>query len=114
VPESASSGTDLDLDLLPQGDPRRPDAAWGTHSSLVPAAGGGAGPEELRRPPSDSGFRYFLRHIVVAVLCATIRDWTIAHIPNGSTDLDQLICQGKTLRSSIEPTVSAAQVILLR
>jgi hypothetical protein len=36
--------------------------------------------------------------------CAAIRDWTIAQIPGGTTDLDQLICDGKTLCGSIEPT----------
>jgi hypothetical protein len=33
---------------------------------------------ELRRPPSDSSFRYFFHQVVVAALCAAIRDWTIA------------------------------------
>jgi hypothetical protein len=32
----------------------------------------------------------------VAALCAAIRDWTIAQIPGGAADLDQLICDGKT------------------
>jgi hypothetical protein len=36
--------------------------------------------------------------------CAAIRDWTIAQIPGGAADLDQLICDGKTLRGSIEQT----------
>jgi hypothetical protein len=40
----------------------------------------------------------------VAALCAAIRDWTIAQIPAGAGDLDQLVCDGKTLRGSIEPT----------
>lgn len=43
---------------------------------------------ELKRPPSDSA----------------IRDWTIAQISCGTGDLDQLVCDGKTLRGSIEPT----------
>ena len=33
---------------------------------------------ELRRPPSDSSFRYFFLQVDVAALCAAIRDWTIA------------------------------------
>ena len=37
-------------------------------------------------------------------VCAAIRDWTIAQIPGGAGDLDQLICDGKTLRGSIEAT----------
>ena len=59
---------------------------------------------ELRRPPSDSAFRYFFQQVDVAALCAAIRDWTLAQIPGGAADLDQLVCDGKTLRGSIEPT----------
>ena len=59
---------------------------------------------ELRRPPSDSSFRYFFQQVDVAALRAAIRDWTITQIPGGAADLDQLICDGKTLRGSIEPT----------
>jgi len=69
------------------------------HSVLTEALG-----IELRRPPSDSSFRYFFQQVDVAALCAAIRDWTIAKIPGGAADLDQLVCDGKTLRGSIEPT----------
>jgi hypothetical protein len=48
--------------------------------------------------------RYFFHQVDVAALCAAIRDWTIAQIPGGASDLDQLVCDGKTLRCSIEPT----------
>ena len=65
------------------------------HSVLTEALG-----LELRRPPSDSAFRYFFRQVDVASLCAAIRDWTIAQIPGGAADLDQLVCDGKTLRGS--------------
>ena len=58
----------------------------------------------LRRPRSDSSFRYFFYKVDVASLCAAIRDWTIAQIPGGAADLDQLVCDGKTLKGSIEPT----------
>jgi hypothetical protein len=40
----------------------------------------------------------------VVALCAAIRDCTIAQIPDGAADLDQLVCDGKTLRGSIEYT----------
>jgi len=43
---------------------------------------------ELRRPPSDSSFRYFFLQVDVATICAAIRDWTIAQIPGGAADLD--------------------------
>jgi len=59
---------------------------------------------KLRRFPSDSAFRYFFQQVDVAALCTAIRDWTLAQIPGGATDLDQLVCDGKTLRGSIEPT----------
>jgi hypothetical protein len=61
---------------------------------------------ELRRPPSDSSFRYFFQQVNVAALCAAIRDWMIDQIPGGAADLDQLVCDGKTLRGSIEPMAS--------
>ena len=54
--------------------------------------------------PSDSAFRYFFLQVDVAAICAAIRDWTLAQIPGGAADLDQLVCDGKTLRGSIEPT----------
>ena len=33
---------------------------------------------ELRRPPSDSSFRYFFLQADLKALCAAIRDWTIS------------------------------------
>ena len=78
------------------------------HHSVLTAALG----LELRRPPSDSAFRYFFQHVDVAALCTAIRDWTIAQIPGGAADLDQLICNGKTLRSSIEATVGGGSAFI--
>jgi len=77
------------------------------HSDLTEALG-----LELRRPPSDSAFRYFFRQVDVASLCAAIRDWTIAQIPVGASDLDQLGCDGKTLRGSIEPTAGGGSAFI--
>jgi hypothetical protein len=67
---------------------------------------------ELRRPPSDSSFRYFFQQVDVAALCAVIRDWTIAQIPGGAADLDQLVCDGKTLRGSIAPTAGGGSAFI--
>ena len=67
---------------------------------------------ELRRPPSDSSFRYFFHQVDVAALCAAIRDRMIAQIPGGAGDLDQLICDGKTLRGSIEPTAGGGSAFI--
>lgn len=46
--------------------------------------------------------------LLVAALCTAICDWTIAQIPRGAADLDQLVCDAKTLRGSIKPTVAGA------
>jgi hypothetical protein len=48
----------------------------------------------------------------VAALCGSIRDWTIAPIPGGVVDLDQLVCDGKTLRGSIEPTAGGGSAFM--
>jgi len=50
------------------------------HAVLTEALG-----PELKRPPSDSAFRYFFLQVDVAAVCAAIRDWTIAQIPSGQT-----------------------------
>jgi len=67
---------------------------------------------ELKRPPSDSAFRYFFLHVVVTAVGGAIRDWTMAQIPGGTTDLDQLVCDGKTLRGSIEPTAGGGSAFI--
>ena len=59
---------------------------------------------ELWRLPSDSAFRFFFRQVDVPALCAAIRVWTIAQILGSAEELDQLICDGTTLRGSIETT----------
>jgi hypothetical protein len=77
------------------------------HSALTKALG-----VELRRPPSDSSFRYFFQQVDVPALCGAIRDWTIAQIPGGTADLDQLVCDGKTLRGAIEPTAGGGSAFI--
>ncbi len=77
------------------------------HAVLIEALG-----IELGRPPSDSSFRYFFHQVDVAALCAAIRDWTIAQIPGGAADLDQLVCDGKTLRGSIEPSAAGGSAFI--
>lgn len=61
---------------------------------------------ELRRPPSDLAFRYFFPQMDVALFCGAIRDWTITQIPGGVEKLDQLVCDGKTMRVSTQITCS--------
>ena len=77
------------------------------HSVLTEALG-----IELRCPPSDSAFRYFFRQVDMAALCAAIRDWTISQIPGGAADLDQLVCDGKTLKGSIEPITGGGSAFI--
>ncbi len=48
----------------------------------------------------------------VAALCAAICDWTLAQIPGGAGDLEQLMCDGKTLRGSIEPTPAGGSAFI--
>jgi len=48
----------------------------------------------------------------VASICAAIRDWTLAQISGGATDLDQLVCDGKTLRGSIEVTATGGSAFI--
>ncbi len=67
---------------------------------------------ELRRSPSDSALRYFFIQVDVAAADAAIRDCTIAQIPRGTTDLDWLVSDGKTLRRSIEPTRSGGSAFI--
>jgi hypothetical protein len=50
----------------------------------------------------------------VTVICSAIRDWTIAQIPGGAADLDQLVCDGKSLRGSIVPTAGVGSAYGLR
>jgi hypothetical protein len=79
------------------------------HTALTSALG-----IELTRPPSDSPFRTFFQQVEVAALCAAIRDWMIAQIPGGAGDLDQLVCDGKTMHGSVEPTAGGGSTYGLR
>ena len=67
---------------------------------------------ELRRPPSGCTVCSFVRQVDVAALRAAIRDWTIAQICSYAADLDQLVCNGKTLRGSIEPTAGGGSTFI--
>jgi hypothetical protein len=138
VPETAVAATDLDLISFLRAipDPRMPRGiripAW--YLLLVAVLGILSGCQslrdlerfaerhhgvltealgiELRRFPSDSAFRYFFQQVDVAALCSAIRDWTIAQIPGGAADLDQLVCDGKTLRGSIETTPAGGSAFI--
>jgi hypothetical protein len=59
---------------------------------------------DLRRPPTDSTFRYLYLQVDVAEICQQPQVWMLVQIPGGATGLDQLVCDGKTLRGSIVQT----------
>jgi hypothetical protein len=67
---------------------------------------------ELKRSPSDTAFRCFFLQMDVASLCAAIRDWTSAQIPDGAEGLDQLICDGQALRGSVAPTADGGSTFI--
>ena len=48
----------------------------------------------------------------VRSLCAAIRDWTIAQTPGGVEAFDQLICDDKALRASVEPTAGGGSTFI--
>jgi hypothetical protein len=59
---------------------------------------------ELKRPPTDSTFRYLFLQVDVAEICRQLQVWMLAQITDSATGLDQLVCDGKTLRGSIVAT----------
>ncbi len=76
------------------------------HAALNQALGTG-----LKRPPTDSTFRYLFMQVDVAEICRHLLVWMLAQIPCGAAGLDQLVCDGKTLRGSIEPTAGGGAFI---
>ncbi|MEB3349941.1 MAG: hypothetical protein VKO00_07980 [Cyanobacteriota bacterium] len=48
----------------------------------------------------------------MAAICGAIRDWTIAQIPGSAGDLDQLVCDGKTLRGSTVPIAGGGSAFI--
>ena len=91
MPEHAGSGA------FRHPPPQRPDR--GTRPGVAAVAIGFLVP--LLLPQMD-----------VTALCTAIRDWMIAQIPGGSADLDQLVCDGKTLRGSIMPTTGGGSAFI--
>ena len=62
---------------------------------------------DFGKSPSDSTFRLLLAQIDVPGFETLLRDW-IAAQPCLTEDLDTLVCDGKTLRGSIDETASGA------
>jgi hypothetical protein len=57
-------------------------------------------------------FCYFFQWVDIGALCAAIRDWKLAQVLGGATELDKLECNGKTLRGSIEPTLGGGSAFI--
>jgi hypothetical protein len=54
---------------------------------------------ELRGAPTDSTFLYLFGRVDLQSLFTMLRQWMLAQIAEQYCDLDQLICDGKTLRA---------------
>ena len=55
---------------------------------------------ELRGAPTDSTFLYLFERLDLQSLFTMLRQWMLAQIAEQDRELDQLICDGKTLRGS--------------
>ena len=62
---------------------------------------------DFGKSPSDSTFRLLLAQLDVAGFEILLRDWMAAQ-PGVAEELDTLVCDGKTLRGSIEENASGA------
>ena len=59
----------------------------------------------------DTTFRLLLAQLDVAGFETLLRDWMAAQ-PGVAKELDTLICDGKTLRGSIEPTAAGGSAFI--
>jgi hypothetical protein len=66
---------------------------------------------DFGKSPSDSTFRLLLAQLDVAGFESLLRDWMAAQ-PGVAEGLDTLVCDGKTLRGSIDETSSGAAVFI--
>jgi len=55
---------------------------------------------EYRRWPSDATFLYLFNKAHLQEFGQVLQAWMISQIPGGAEGLDQLVCDGKTLRGS--------------
>jgi len=63
---------------------------------------------DLKRWPSDATFLYLFNKAHLQEFGQVLQAWMISQIPGGPEGLDQLVCDGKTLRGSIDQTASGA------
>jgi hypothetical protein len=54
----------------------------------------------FKRWPTDATFLYLFNKAHLEQFGEVLQAWMISQIPGGATDLDQLVCDGKTLKGS--------------
>jgi hypothetical protein len=59
---------------------------------------------EFKRWPSDATFLYLFNKAHLQQFGEVLQAWMISQIPGGTDGLDQLVCDGKTLRGSAMET----------
>jgi hypothetical protein len=68
---------------------------------------------EFKRWPSDASFLYLFNRAHVQEFAQVLQAWIISQIPGGADGLDQLVCDGKTLRCSAnEPEESNQRFVV--
>jgi hypothetical protein len=55
---------------------------------------------DFKRWPSDATFLYLFNKAHLQEFGEVLQAWMVSQIPGGAEDLDQLVCDGKTLRGS--------------
>jgi len=59
---------------------------------------------DFKRWPSDATFLYLFNKTHLQEFAQVLQAWMISQIPGGAEALDQLVCDGKTLRGSVVET----------
>ncbi|QPN61383.1 hypothetical protein H8F24_09285 [Synechococcus sp. CBW1002] len=59
---------------------------------------------DFKRWPSDATFLYLFNKAHLQEFGQVLQAWMISQVPSGATGLDQLVCDGKTLRGSAVET----------
>jgi len=64
----------------------------------------------FKRWPSDATFLYLFNQANLQQFGEVLQAWMISQIPDGGTALDQLVCDGKTLKGSAIETADGNTV----
>lgn len=68
---------------------------------------------EIGTPPSDSTFRYLFLQLDVEVFESLLLQW-VSQQPALADGVDTLVCDGKTLRGSIDQKPGAAATFIVQ